>query len=247
MDYWCYHLDDLPPTCGIHRDHWSLPSYGAEPAASNGQSVAVTFQVLTQTPVTAPQIDTAMPLPTAVAQVVQQAQPPTAMAFLDTPSRYFNGRDPGDIIGLRGVFFRALAADEALWETLLSAGLPLWALSHVIYGSGDVFLSLMYGNFLCATEQIALPTGWSEDRFGITWQDGPSYEVFDRHGFVLATGTGAGAWQDRGDEGLVRVRWQHDSGAYAWSQPRLVAPHARQNAGHNRGQDQPAFEAGRNS
>ena len=32
-------------------------------------------------------------------------------------------------------------------------------------------------------------------------------------------GSGAGGWRDRGDEGLVLVRWRHADGALAWSQP----------------------------
>jgi hypothetical protein len=186
--------------------------------------VPLDLLVLSQETLSAPDLPHETPLPTMIAQATRVAQPPLAMAFLSQPADVLAERDAGHALGLRGVILTGAAADEAAWERLLAAGLPLWALSTFVAGTGDVLSSLMYGNFICAQEEAALPIGWQEDREGIAWQDGPPFELLDRHGFVLHAGTGAGAWRDRGDEGLVRVRWRHPSGALAWSQPRLIAP-----------------------
>ena len=178
-------------------------------------------------------VNTQVPLATAIAQVAQVAQPPQGLALLYGPGDHVrsDGGDfaAGQFIGLRGVGLRpGQSADETAWEHLLQVGLPLWAFAPILVGEGDPFWAIMYGNFLTATDAVALPTGWREDRRGIQWQDGPEYNIFDRHGFQIGGGSGAGGWQDRGDEGLVRVRWHVpiDDGttAYAWSQPRLIAP-----------------------
>ena len=224
METWHVHvaaLSEIAPQIHIADWQWQAPQ------TATSSFPEVSFAVIADGSIDAPDLPTETPIPTILAQVARAAQPPQAMAFLRDPDSWFAEGDPGHAIGLRGLFLDGAAAAEQAWERLLASGLPLWGLSEVVAGSGDPFWSLMYGNFITATAPAVLPSGWEEDRLGIRWQDGPTYEVLDRNGFVLATGTGAGAWTDRGDEGLVRVRWRNVDGQQAWSQPRLIAPNAQ--------------------
>ncbi len=124
-------------------------------------------------------------------------------------------------------------ADEACWDAALACGLPVYGVRGVCVldvaraDPAAAILALGLGGFTCGDRELAELT---EDRVGTGWRvagddaDAAVATVIVRGGFEAATIRGpAGAWRDRGDEGLVRVVVRTPTGT-CWTQPRFVAP-----------------------
>ncbi|HYE04817.1 MAG TPA: hypothetical protein VEL07_04770 [Planctomycetota bacterium] len=131
--------------------------------------------------------------------------------------------------------------DEACWDAALACGMPVYGVRgmcvlDVARADGtSALLALGLGGFTCGDLELV---ELIEDRAGTRWRvagadaDAAVATVIVRGGFEAARIPGAsGAWQDRGDEGSVRVVVRAPGGS-CWTQPRFVAPRP---AGHASG------------
>jgi hypothetical protein len=180
-------------------------------------------------PVPVPALD-GLPMPAALAALVASVQGRGALVHLRNPAQALG---PERIAYAEGIRLIGIGsdADEACWDRLLSLGQPCYGVRGRLRldvssaHPAAAVSALAFGSFVC--EDGCRLRSLHEDRQGVRWAvdaDAARATVVVKDGFAAATIPGAaGAWQDRGHEGYVRVVVQAGAGR-VWTQPRLIAP-----------------------
>lgn len=186
------------------------------------------LRVLAAGPLTLPEPEPSEPVPGALARCVRACAGRNAVLLLANPAAALG---PSRIALAEGIRLMAIATpeDEACWDALLALGQPCYgvrgslAVEVLRPDPLGVLSALAFGSFLACE---GLDASISESPHHVAWACGKPVEaeVLGRAGFPLARLSGpSGRYDDRGNEGLVRVVLRAGDRA-CWTQPRFVAP-----------------------
>ncbi len=189
------------------------------------------LQALAAEPVALPEGEPSEPASGAIARLQQALHAHGGLLLLRNPAAAFAPERIALASGVR-LFAIAATADEACWDAALSLALPVYGVRGVVACEvssthpAAVISALAYGNF-CCEEGLSLAR-LAEDPAGVglAGREPITASVIVRGGFEAACLSGEEVrWDDRGNEGYVRVVARGPSGT-CWTQPRFVAPRA---------------------
>jgi hypothetical protein len=206
---------------GLHRQH-------VRAEVSNGRLAVTALAAAPLPPLPLPVGDE--PVESVLAGWVAVARYPRGVLILHDPQAALGRERMPHALGCAAIALDAPGA-ESCWDAALSVGVPIYGVTGTIVaeagrgGPVGLVAALAYGLFRCENG-LAL-SSLREDRRGVAWQcpGAVAGRVIVRGGYEASVLSGeAGNWQDRGNEGFVRVVIDGPAGPAVWLQPRMVMP-----------------------
>ena len=170
-----------------------------------------------------------------LARLAQQFRYPQALLILANPEEALGEEHMAHAMGC-GLLAIDEPSRELCWDAALAKGLPIYGirdelrLSLTRQRASSILSALAFGVFDCRNGTALDEVSVEDHREGVRWSgvpDSAQTVIVLREGYEIPQPPGAeGAWRDRGNEGVVRLRMRADD-ACLWSQPRFVMPGAR--------------------
>jgi hypothetical protein len=193
------------------------------------QGTLLDLRVLAPEPISLPTAEETEAVPGAIARCVRACAGNGALLLLANPAEALGTERIALAEGVR-LFAIASEADAACWDALLALGQPCYGIRDRLAVEvlrprpANLLSALSFGVFY-AHDGLE-PLSLEESPKHVAWTcAGPvQAEVLGKRGFTLAESVGpAGRYDDRGNEGVVRVVLRA-GGQSCWTQPRFVAP-----------------------